>query len=63
MCGFGRLGEEGFNGGAEAVRQFSFGASDEVLEPVGFEAQPEAFDGVEVRRVTRQELGLEVMPG
>ena len=46
----------------EPVGEFLFGAGDEVPEPIGFEPQAEAFDGVEVGRVAGQELGLEVMP-
>src|SRR6185312_6685548 len=38
------------------------GSGEEVPEPIGFEAQPEPFDRVEVRRIAGQELWFEMMP-
>ena len=50
------MGEEGFEGSGDSFDEFVLGFGDEVPEPVGLEAQPETFDGVEVRRVAGQEL-------
>ncbi len=53
---------EGVESGAKTLGKFVRSAGDEVAEVVGLEAQPEAFDGVEVWTVARQELALEVVP-
>ena len=34
----------------------------EVAKEVGLEAQPEPFDGIEIRAVARQKLNLKMMP-
>ena len=53
---------EGFECGEQALGQFLGSAGDEVAEVVGFEAQPEPFDGIKVGTVGGQELALEMMP-
>ena len=47
---------------AKPLGQFLGRAGDPVAEVVGFEAQPESFDGIEVGAVAREEFHLEVMP-
>ena len=47
---------------AETLGELLRGAGDEVCEIIRFEAQPQAFDGVEIRAVGREEPALEVVP-
>ena len=53
---------EGVDGEAEMIDKFLAALGKEVSEVVSLEAQPEAFDGIEVRAVSREELRLKIMP-
>ena len=46
----------------ELGNQLFVGLGDEVGEEPGFEAQPEAFNGIEIGGIGRQILRSEVMP-
>jgi len=53
--------DEAFERLAKAGDQLFRRAGDEIPKPVGLESQPQPLDGIEIRRVARQELGFEVM--
>ena len=53
---------ESVEGEASAVIELLRRARDEVAEIVGFEAKPEALNGIKVRAVGREESALEVVP-
>ena len=49
-------------GSAKVGGQLLGRTGDEVGEEIGFEAQPESFDGIEVRTVGGQVDGFKMMP-
>jgi hypothetical protein len=50
----GRIGDGTVEGEAKAVGEFLGGVGDIIPELIGIEAQPQALDGIEVRRIGRQ---------
>jgi hypothetical protein len=58
----GRVVHEGVESETESVDEFLRRACDEIGEKIGLQAQPEPFDGIEVRAVAGQELAGEVVP-
>lgn len=56
------MGHEGLEREDETVLELWSALGDPAVEPAGLEAQPEAFDGVEVCGSRGQILGLEVVP-
>ncbi len=50
----GWASREAFEGGAKTLGQLLGRAGQEIPKPVGFEPEPQAFDGIEVRRIGRK---------